>query len=113
MPGAGVPYPAVGRARGGQRMGLRMAGTVSALVALAVALGACNSSNDNPSLVGGSGGLGAISEVAMTAANGGQAGTTTLGQDPNLVLTVTIKLQNAPSGVQEPAAIHEGTCASF
>ena len=85
--------------------------SVVALVAAAVAMGACSSSsNDNPTIGGGA--VGQISDVAMTAVAGGQSGTAKLTESPSVVLTVTIALANAP-GPQQPASIHAGTCNSF
>jgi hypothetical protein len=71
---------------------------------------ACSSGNDNPSIGGGT--AGQIVDVTMQALNGGPSGTAKLSESPDLMLTVTITLNSAP-GVQEPAAIHPGTCAGI
>ncbi|HMC08537.1 MAG TPA: hypothetical protein VKL22_04370 [Actinomycetota bacterium] len=89
----------------------KMAAMTSALGAAVLALGACSSGNDNPA-IGGGGSVGQISEVTMQALNGGQAGTATLTESPDLMLTVTVKLQKTP-GAQEPAGVHAGTCGGI
>lgn len=82
------------------------------LLAALLALVACSSGNDNPSIAGGGTNVGQTADVSMQAENGGQSGTATLDESPSLDLTVTIRLQN-PISTQEPAGIHAGTCSSF
>jgi len=89
----------------------KMAAMTSALGAAVLALGACSSGNDNPA-IGGGGSVGQISEVTMQALNGGQAGTATLTESPDLMLTVAVKLQKTP-GAQEAAGVHAGTCGGI
>lgn len=79
---------------------------------LSGALAACTNANDNPTIGGGTA-IGQSSDVTMTAVNGGQAGTASLLESPELNLTVKISLPSAPAGTQEPAGIHTGTCANF
>lgn len=93
-------------------LGLRRGVLLLAALVLSGALAACTNANDNPTIGGGSS-TGQTSDVTMTAANGGQAGTAELLESPQLELTVKITLPTAPSATQEPAGIHAGTCAAF
>ena len=86
-------------------------GWVAALAAATLVLVACSSSaNDNPTIGGG---VGQIADVTLQAVNGGQSGTATVTESPSLVMTVTVKLDNAPQGAQQPAGVHAGTCAIY
>src|SRR5436853_7562908 len=96
-----MPSPHDGSLREVRQPRTRTVAMASALGVAVLALGACSSGNDNPA-IGGGGSVGQISDVTMQALNGGQAGTATLTESPDLVLTVTVRLQNA-HGTQEPA----------
>ena len=79
-----------------------------ALVCLSLA--ACQTSEDPSVGASGPGGSGQSADVPLAAMNGGQSGSATLLESPQLVLSVTIALSpTAP--VEEPAAIVPGTCA--
>lgn len=78
----------------------------------ALGLAACTT-NDTPSIGGGSGGTGQSADVVMQAMNGGQAGSATILESPTLDLSVKITLQGSPSTLQEPAGVHAGTCTAI
>ena len=81
------------------------------LVAAALTLAACSSSeNDNPTIGGGA--VGQISDVTMQAVNGGQSGSARLSESPSVVLTVTSDLFVTTHKVRtEPARREQGTRA--
>src|SRR5437016_258712 len=106
-----MPSPHDGSLREMRQTRTKTVAMASALGVAVLALGACSSGNDNPA-IGGGGSVGQMSEVTMQALNGGQSGIATVTESPDLMLTVAIKLQNAP-GTQEPAGVHAGTCAGI
>lgn len=73
------------------------------LALVAVSLGACASMSENKPTT-----------IKLNAQNdSGQAGTAILTPLPDGKTEVTIKVANPPSGVAQPAHVHEGTCTNL
>lgn len=73
------------------------------LALVAISLGACASMSENKPTT-----------IKLNAQNdSGQAGTAILTPLPGGKTEVTIKVANPPSGVAQPAHVHEGTCTNL